>query len=107
MEEFKDGSGYAIACEEKSSGKIKVIKIDPSGSLVPSFNYTPSMDMAVVNGLEKSLGIKTLDDGSFILGGAYESNSSTGRDMFIQTIAYNGTPDAPKTFPNPGKDCSF
>ena len=65
------------------------------------------MEISVVVGLYKSLGIKQQDDGTFLLGGAYESNSSTDRDMFMQSIAYNGLNLETKTFENPGMDCSY
>jgi len=98
---------YIVACEEKSSHKIKLLKINSSGTIYTSFNYTPSLQIAYVSvGLKKSMGVKQLSDGSFILGGKYDDGSGED-DLFIQLVSSSGSSANTLPFPNAGEDCDY
>lgn len=99
-----DGTGFIVACEEKSSGNIKLLKINHSGTINTSFNYSSNLEHVLVpGGGQVSLGIKEITENRFILGGVFSNTNDW--DMFTETVYSNGNRESLHIFVNPGKDC--
>ncbi len=107
IEVCSDGSGYVIACKDKYSGMIKLVKVDVNGIEVPTgnFNYTPVMNFALIPYGRKSLGLKQLNNGNFLLGGAFNNPTELSRDLFMQDVNSFGSGETPIQFAIPGIDC--
>jgi len=80
--------------------------MDTSGDIVPDslFNYFPVLNVSIIeNGQKKSLGIRELNNGNLLFGGAFENDT---RDMFIQLVESDGSNIELKKFVHEGNDCS-
>ena len=99
-----DGSGYVIACRKKITKKINLIKINTSGDLVTSFQYTSSLDY-FPPAIWKHFHVKELQSGEFILGGVFQNSYDS--DLFVQIVTSSGSEVYIKKFENSGDDANY